>query len=53
MTAPRIPRARPPVIHRTDHPAWYESTLNRVLAIVVIAAFGGVLVNAALAWAAA
>lgn len=50
MTAPRIPRNRPAVIPLFSRPAWYESTLNRVIAIVLLSTFGGIAVHALLAW---
>lgn len=47
---PRIPRNRAPVIPLYSRARWYESTHNRVVAIIVLATFGGVIVHAALAW---
>jgi len=52
VTAPRIPRHRPAVIPCRGA-RWHHSPANRVLAVVLLATFGGVALHALLAlWAA-
>lgn len=53
MTAPRIPRHRAPYTPAQDRPAWYETTANRVIAILLLAACGGVALLSLLRWMAA